>query len=159
MTLRKIISGGQTGVDQGALHGAQLAGVATGGIAARGWTTEDGSAEELLRGFNLRECSTPGYRDRTRQNVLQSDATLLIGNAGSPGSRLTEELCDKFGKPHMLYPWPSHVPMQLECVALWVGQQEIRVLNVAGNRESRNPGISRMTKRLILQLCGAVNGI
>ena len=43
----KIISGGQTGVDQAALRAAKACGIPTGGWAPKGWRTEDGPAPWL----------------------------------------------------------------------------------------------------------------
>src|SRR5215471_5688537 len=67
--IERTISGGQTGADQGGLRAAKTLGIPTGGWAPRGRMTEDGSAEELLRSFGLREFSQPGYPPRTRANV------------------------------------------------------------------------------------------
>lgn len=158
--IRKIISGGQTGADQGALHGATLAGVATGGTAPKGWMTEDGPAEELLWEYNLRACANYGYSPRTEQNVLQSNGTLIVGDSSSPGSRQTIRYCQDHEKPFYGQGVLSGVVLStsVDEIANWVFTHEIQTLNVAGNRESRNPGIFDATSRLVLQLCGAVNG-
>jgi hypothetical protein len=159
--LRKVISGGQTGADQGALEGARLAGVATGGLAARGWATENGPQEELLSSYGLTECLFPGYPARTRANILTSDGTLVIyGEPLTGGSKLTVGYCLETGKTHYtaewFHSWGSEMILAEILNFLYVN--EIRVLNVAGNRESKNPGIQEATRRLVLQLCGAVNG-
>lgn len=159
--IRKVISGGQTGADQGALHGARLAGVATGGLAARGWATEDGSQEELLRSYGLTECLFPGYPARTRSNILTSDGTLIVyGEPLTGGSKLTVTYCLESGKPHYTAEWYHrwHRETILSEIINFINVNEIRILNVAGNRESKNPGIFDATSRLVLQLCGAVNG-
>jgi hypothetical protein len=39
--LERVISGGQTGVDQAALRAAQACGLETGGYAPLGWETEE----------------------------------------------------------------------------------------------------------------------
>ena len=73
----RIISGGQTGADQGALLAARALSLPSGGTAPTGWLTETGSEESLLKGFGLIECPEPGYDARTRQNVLDADGTVL----------------------------------------------------------------------------------
>jgi hypothetical protein len=40
MIPNKIISGGQTGADQGGLEGARLLGIQTGGTAPYNWMTD-----------------------------------------------------------------------------------------------------------------------
>ncbi|KKL28978.1 hypothetical protein LCGC14_2369790, partial [marine sediment metagenome] len=79
MKLLKVISGGQTGADQGGLEAGKELGLETGGTAPLGWKTEDGPQPELLKGFGLRECTQPGYPVRTRRNVLTSDGTVIFG--------------------------------------------------------------------------------
>src|SRR5262249_29141313 len=73
--LEKIISGGQTGVDQGALCAARKAGFPTGGWAPKGWLTERGPAPWLAE-LGLLQHASPSYPLRTRANVAASDATL-----------------------------------------------------------------------------------
>ena len=83
----KIISGGQTGADQGGLYGARDAGFPTGGYAPSGFLTEDGPEPELLKGFGLVD-SGLDYTGRTELNVRESDITLWFGNTGTPGTGL-----------------------------------------------------------------------
>src|SRR2546422_5370938 len=79
LLLRKIISGGQTGADMGALVSARELRIESGGVAPKGWLTEIGPQEALLRSFGLLECEEDGYPARTRRNVIDSDGTLVIG--------------------------------------------------------------------------------
>src|SRR5262252_8678423 len=102
MTVRKIISGGQTGADIGALIAARELGIKSGGVAPRGWLTENGPQEQLLRGFGLAECDEDGYEARTRRNAAISDGTLLVGPHTSGGSALTYETVRQLGKPLFL---------------------------------------------------------
>jgi hypothetical protein len=83
--LTKVISGGQTGADQGGLRAAQAAGIATGGWAPKGWLTEspDGRrdvATPQLADFGLVECPEPGYPARTAANARESDGTPWFGD-------------------------------------------------------------------------------
>jgi hypothetical protein len=99
LTLRKIISGGQTGADTGALLAARELGLETGGFAPKGWLTENGPQEGLLRTFGLIECEVRGHPARTRRNIESSDATLLIGPYGTGGSKLTYQIATEVGRP------------------------------------------------------------
>src|SRR6516162_4423248 len=104
MPVRKIISGGQTGADQGGLLAGRELKLETAGVAPRGWLTETGPQEELLRSFGLAECEKEGYPARTRQNIALSDGTLLVGPYESGGSGLTHELATQMNKPLFLIP-------------------------------------------------------
>ena len=95
----RIISGGQTGADQGGLLAARELSIPSGGTAPKEWWTETGSDEQLLRSFGLVECSEPGYEARTRKNVLDSDGTLLVGSYATGGSAMTAKIANEAGKP------------------------------------------------------------
>jgi putative molybdenum carrier protein len=147
----KIISGGQTGADQGGLYAARDLGIATGGVAPRDWMTEDGPQQDLLRGFGLSECSDPGYPARTRANVLASDGTLLVGPYQSGGSGLTHQIATHAGKPifHLEFPSQIQDPRLIE-FRVWLHRQRVRTMNVAGNRESQSRGIQEFTREFLI---------
>jgi hypothetical protein len=156
MALMKIISGGQTGADQGGLLAARELGIPTGGTAPHGWQTETGPQESLLKGFGLVECREPGYPARTRLNVMNADGTLLVGQYRSGGSALTANVAREGGKPlfHLRLS-PGLVPdrERIEEFRHWLQQHDIRVLNVAGNRESDSPGIEAFTRQFLIKAC------
>jgi hypothetical protein len=148
--LPKIISGGQTGVDQAALTAARQAGLATGGWVPKGWLTEDGPAAWLAE-FGLSEMPTDDYPPRTRRNVTISDATLWLGDPSSTGGRATCEAARRSGKP--LYVAESLADTRPAAVADWLQTLgEVNVLNVAGNRESVAPGIGAESARFLVEL-------
>ncbi len=140
--LDRVISGGQTGVDQAALLAAKAAGIPTGGTAPKGWETEEGPAP-WLADYGLVECDEPGYPARTRANVRDADATLWIGDQTSPGGKVTLGECRLRLKSWVVVAEGSTTP---RAVAGWIASHKIRVLNVAGNRESTEPGIGRGLK-------------
>ena len=154
--LKKIISGGQTGADQGALHGAKVAGLKTGGTAPKGWKTEWGPAESHLLYYNLCQSQNSSYPARTKRNVFDSDGTLIFGGLQSAGSAITLRFCKDQDKPCLFIPWGGNnlypVATYLPNAKLWIERENIETLNVAGNRESKNPGIHVATKNFIVNL-------
>lgn len=134
-----IISGGQTGADQGGLAAAVRTRSATGGWVPTGWRTDEGPAPWLAK-LGLLEHS-PGYPDRTRANVEDSDATLIVGNLDSPGCRLTRKYTRALEKPVWAVAWTRGLRLDPDGLTEWLYAQDIQVLNVAGNRERMNPGI------------------
>ena len=98
MPLRKIISGGQTGADQAGLWAARALKLEKGGTAPKNWETENGSSEHVLKPLGLVE-GPAGYRERTRMNVQDADATVVFGNLNSPGTKLTIRFAKELGKP------------------------------------------------------------
>ena len=133
--LTKIISGGQVGADLGALHAAKELQCPTGGWAPRGWRTQNGPFPVLAE-FGLVEHFRPEYRFRTELNIADSGGTLIVAaNLSSPGTALTISCCNKLSKP-MYVIRPSEVSAQsVTRVCEWIKADNIRVLNVAGNRD------------------------
>lgn len=96
----KIISGGQTGVDRAALDAALEQGVPCGGWCPEGRRAEDGPIPER---YPLREVSGGGYKQRTLQNIRDSDGTVMF-YFGHPrkGTENALFFCLKKGKPYLL---------------------------------------------------------
>ena len=139
----KIISGGQTGADLGGLEGARDAGIETGGTAPWGFRTENGANLELKTIYGLVASNAKNYNYRTQQNVINSDATVIFArDIFSPGTKLTIELCNKHNKPCLLNP-SSPKGLKEFC-------RDIKVLNVAGNRESKAVGLQKEVRKFIV---------
>lgn len=146
--IHKIISGGQTGADQGGLAGAKQVGITTGGTAPKGYRTDEGNNPGLLRDiYGLKESGSWGYPPRTALNVKQSDGTVWFGNVTSPGGKLTKRLCEDNHKPFLENPTAAGL-------LAWAEANGIRVLNVAGNRERSKPGIHDYVRYLIASAFG-----
>src|SRR5207248_4333802 len=98
--LLKIISGGQTGVDRGALDAALAFEVECGGWCPAGRLAEDGT---IPKRYPVRELANAGYAERTARNVADSDGTLIISK-GEPigGTRETVDRCIEMRKPYLL---------------------------------------------------------
>ncbi len=79
---QKIISGGQTGADQGALDAALELGVPCGGWCPRGRKSENGPIPER---YPLQEHESGDTADRTRANVLDSDGNLIFAYGDPEG--------------------------------------------------------------------------
>lgn len=145
MPIKRIISGGQTGADQGALYTAKELGLLTGGTIPHGFRTETGPRPDLAREFGLREHPSDKYQPRTRENVWKSDATLIFGNEHSPGCKLTRRYCIDMGKPFIIVSWISNekYPNQdeVDLFKAWLIKNNVEILNVAGNREEKQPGV------------------
>ena len=143
MILEKVISGGQTGADQAGLVSAALCNIPTGGWISKGFRTELGNEPSLAR-FGLQETESSDYPTRTMKNVHESDGTVRIAfDFNSAGERLTRNLCIDAQKPYFDVAvfeggaWVSDP----EDLAQWIIKHKIKVLNVAGNRETTCPGL------------------
>lgn len=140
-----IVSGGQTGVDRAALDAALARGWACGGWCPRGRRAEDGPIPER---YPLRETDTEDYPRRTERNVLDSDGTLIL-TRGRPdgGTGLTRKLARRHEKPCKVVDFEKHPSPKK--AAEWVLRHGLGVLNVAGPRESNQPGIHEQALRFL----------
>lgn len=135
MSLSKIVSGGQTGVDRAALDAALAIGFPCGGWAPADRMAEDGVIPER---YPLTPLPKGGYRQRTRQNVVDSDGTaLLYFNSLKGGTRLTRNLCALEKKPYVLVDAERFsVAEAVRAVRGFIEDHRIGVLNVGGPRAS-----------------------
>ncbi|MFC1885069.1 putative molybdenum carrier protein [Thermodesulfobacteriota bacterium] len=148
MLIKKIISGGQTGVDRAALDAAIEAGIPHGGWVPKGRKAEDGV---IPLTYNLTELDKGGYAARTEKNVLDSDGTLIItSGAMDNGTVFTRELVVLYKKPLLsIDVAESDLLKWTDKIVSWVKANKIYVLNVAGPRNSKKPGIYEKTKRFL----------
>jgi hypothetical protein len=149
--LDRVVSGGQTGADQAGWRAARASGIATGGWMPEGFLTEAGPRPDFAEMFGAVEMPGGGYPERTRANVRDSDATIWFGDPDSPGGRTTLRACTGFGRPVYLV---NEVLTQPSEVAAWIEAAEVRLLNVAGNRECTEPGIGERVERFLVAVFG-----
>lgn len=157
---RRIVSGGQTGVDTGALEAALRLGVETGGWVPAGRTNEAGRIPDRYAGLVEADSADPA--ERTRRNVESAGTTLILTVAGavSPGTALTLDHARALGRPHATVRLGARDPgVAASAIRAFLSLHGAEVLNVAGPRESEVPGIGGWTEAaLVAALSGAGRG-
>lgn len=140
-------------MDRAALRAARAHGVPAGGwCPAGGWAEDLPDPPGVLAEHpELRPTASADPAERTRRNVRDSDATLVVGAAGcapSAGTDLTRATARSLGRP-----WAevdAGDPGAVAAVgALVAGLPDGYRLNVAGPRESECPGVGAATRRLL----------
>jgi len=162
VTLVKVISGAQTGVDIAALDAAIENGFAFGGAVPKGrlWEARGEIPEKYFSpgraDSGLVESSSSRYGLRTRMNVRDSDATMLAKfGKMTPGSKLTFRYIREYERLYYLF--DPYQPAQIPRIARWICENPIKVLNVAGSRESSRPGIEVQSRSFLSSLFYYVN--
>lgn len=167
--LTRVISGGQTGVDQAALRVATSLGIAIGGwcppggcpilspLLRKGGSESRASDNGVIPGtFPLTE--TPEERSpdapdiprsqRTQWNVRDSDGTLVLCLGpladADAGTRFTADCATRYGKPIFIAD-PADLA-DARRVRQWIGAHGLRTLNVAGPSEQSCSGIGDLTE-------------
>ena len=154
MSFSKLVTGGQTGVDRGALDAALAAGFPCGGWCPPGRAAEDGT---IPARYPMTEMPSGSYRERTKRNVVDSDATLVIYfDDLHGGTEQTVLDCIKHEKPYKLIDAAEIAPARAaELTAQFITRHGVSVLNVAGPRASHAPEGHRYAAEAIARLLGA----
>lgn len=157
--VKRIVSGGQTGVDQAALRAAQMCGLECGGWCPPGRLCESGTIPSY---FPLVETPIERSREapdiprsqRTEWNVRDSDATLILQpsrlDKQDPGTEWARCCADRYNRPLLICD-PSD-PIAPEKIKQWLRTESVQTLNVAGPSEITAPGIGNQAYSLLLNL-------
>ena len=151
----KLFSGGQTGVDRAALDIAIELGIPHGGWCPKGRVSEDGVIPSQ---YQLIEMESDLYADRTRQNIVDSDGTLILYHERlQGGTLLTSRFAEQQKKPcHKVR--LTRISQQSDSRSLggkikaarkWLHENKIYTLNVAGPRASKEPEIYFRAKEFL----------
>jgi hypothetical protein len=125
-----------------------------GGHGPRGWKTERGPCPALAD-LGLREHASADYPPRTKENVRNSDGTVVFAPRLSPGCDLTVRLCRDAKKPYLVV--VKFQEVTADEVVSFIKRHKIKTLNVAGNRESVCPGIEMETRKTIVKVLTTIN--
>lgn len=160
--IEKIVSGGQTGVDMAALKAAVEAGIPHGGWCPQGRIQEKGGT--IPTEYKLTEVSgrfdseKDNYDARTKKNIEDSDGTLiLVPNDPLPpeiqdGTLLTIAEAKRQKKPHLTVNLSQASLQNITIISNWLIKEKIKILNIAGPRETSSPGIHLQATRFLKEL-------
>ena len=149
--IEKIVSGGQTGADRTGLDWAIENRIPHGGWCPKGRKAEDGQIDAR---YELKEASRSDYVQRTELNVVDSDGTVVFSLAAvlTGGSKKTAEFARKHQKPCLHLSAQLHGENAAGMLKNFIEENDIKVLNVAGPRESKEPGVGAFVKRVLDQM-------
>ncbi len=151
----KIISGGQTGVDQAALQAATNSGLEHGGWCPPGRICEDGIIPDQFKLKETPQECDPSAPDiprsqRTIWNVRDSGGVLVFKGTKAlrdQGTELALDSAKELGKPYLVVnlnhsdgAYRSETVIVKEITA-WVIENDIEILSVGGPSEMSYPGV------------------
>lgn len=146
-----VISGGQTGADLAGLLAAERCCIPTTGWAPRGFKTEKGPQPLLAHRFSLKEHPKSNYDARTIDNARAACVTLILSpKSRSSGTIVTMNACNAAQRPYLLL--STFDDSAAEIAKLWLVENKAIVLNIAGNRESVCPGLTKMARDFLVPI-------
>ena len=146
--LTKIISGGQSGADRAALDVAITLGIPHEAWIPAGWGEENG----VVSGpYNFREMPTSSIPQWIKHNILYSNGTLILSHGNlTGGSAAVLQSAEPRDRPIL------HVDLSgtaefaaAQLIHSWFERNDIGILNVAGARAEKDPGIYDATTRAL----------
>lgn len=145
--IHKIVSGGQTGADRAALDWAIARQIEHGGYCPKGRVAENGLIPEHYKITETRETE---YSLRTKRNVEESDATLILTLRREMwgGARETARQANAAGKEYLHLSRADRFDVAVS-LRSWVRVEAVHTLNVAGSREGEEPGIYEFTQSIL----------
>ncbi|HCG6311400.1 TPA: hypothetical protein NJ173_004541 [Vibrio parahaemolyticus] len=150
--MEKIISGGQSGADIAALDAAIKCGVPIGGYCPKNRESE---VSIDFESYPLIEING-GYRQRTKENIKASEATVIFYNSEIVGgTELTLYFCIKSKTPYKLIDMSViSVANAANSINGFILKHKVKVLNVAGPSASRQPDIYSFVYSSMLAVLG-----
>jgi hypothetical protein len=151
--IERIISGGQTGADRAALDFAIEHGIAHGGWCPLGRWAEDGVIEAK---YQLRETPAAAPEQRTEWNVRDSDGTVIftIGVRLFGGSAATAHFAERHARPWLHLSEIRDRSSAAQKLRHFVEQNQIKILNLAGPRETNEPAIGEFVRNVLKEAFG-----
>lgn len=148
--IKKIISGGQTGVDRAALDVAMDLGIACGGWCPEGRNADDGPIPDR---YPLQETEGMDHTVRTEHNVRDSDGTLMFYRGELQGGTAYAVLmAHQLKRPVMAV--NVDTPPATKEILDWIDRHSLETVHVGGQREATSPGIYERARRLIREIVG-----
>ena len=129
-------------------------GLPVGGYIPKGKLGED---EQVPDKYPVMETRSKDYKSRIKRNVIESDGTLFINICPmKSGTTLTAKLALETNKPLMIIQLDQDY--QRTAVIKWFQENKIQILNIAGPRESKIPGIHDQAKKFLNQILSGYTG-
>jgi hypothetical protein len=133
--INKIISGGESGVEQAALDIAMKMDIARGGWITSRQKEELGQKTER---YALSEMPDVNYARVAEHNVSDSNGVLIISRGELiTNAALHQRIAQKLKRPSLLIDLNKTVEFQAsEQISAWIVRHRIRILNITGHKES-----------------------
>ena len=153
--IKRIISGGQPGVEIAALDAAIRLDIPHEGWCYRDRRSDGGNLPER---YNVKEIDTPSYFQRLEKNVKDSEGAVVL-NYGQLviGSKAVKDIAEKYRKPCLNVDLTKH-PMNhaIALIRKWMAKHDIATIYFTGTKTvaGLSPNVYDETIQVIEGICG-----
>ena len=153
--IKKVISGGQSGVEIAALDAAIRLDIPHEGWCYRDRKTDGGTLSEH---YKVKEIGSPSYFQRLEKNVKDSEGAVIL-NYGQLviGSRAVKDIAERYHKPCLNVNLSKH-PMNhaIALIRKWMTRHDIATIYFTGTKTggSLSPNVYDEVIQIIEGVCG-----
>ncbi len=150
--IKKIVSGGQPGVERAALDAAIKL-----NLPHSGWTYQTRKTDEgvIPDKYNVKELPQAGFSERIEKNVTDSDATLIITHGSLTfGLKMVREHAEKHKRPYLhvdLNENPLNKASAL--IRKWMLNNDLGAVYITGSKSAGGTNISQEVIQIIEGIC------
>ncbi len=154
--IKKIISGGQPGVERAALDAAIKL-----NIPHKGWTYKTRRTDEgiLPDKYRVKESEGVGFSDRIEKNVLASDATAVLTHGSlTIGLKIVKDFAEKHNRPYLhvdLNENPLNSASAL--IRKWMINNQLESIYFTGSKSTDSTHLHQEVIRIIEGICRMEN--
>ena len=131
--IKKIISGGQPGVERAALDAAIKL-----NIPHSGWTYKTRRTDEgiLPDKYSVKESAAVDFSDRIEKNVLDSDATAILTHGSlTIGLKIVKDYAEKHNRPYLHVADARNIFHYFHIEGIWCCNGHVSIFN--GDRKDQ----------------------
>ena len=150
--IKKIISGGQPGVERAALDAALKL-----NIPHSGWTYKTRRTYEgiLPEKYSVKESADISFSDRIEKNVIDSDATAILTHGSlTIGLKIVKDFAEKHNRPY-LHVDLNENPLNLASALIrkWMINNQLETLYFTGSKTTGGTNIAQEVIQIIEGIC------
>ena len=150
--IKKIISGGQPGVERAALDAAIKLNIPHSGWAYKTRRTDEGILPDK---YGVKESVDVSFTDRIEKNVLDSDATAILTHGSlTIGLKIVKDYAEKHNRPY-LHVDLNENPLNLASALIrkWMINNQLEAIYFTGSKSTGGPNINQEVIQIIEGIC------
>ena len=153
--IKKIISGGQPGVEIAALDAAIRLNIPHAGWCYQGRKIDGGILDKQ---YNVKEIDNPSYFQRLENNIVDSEGTVVLSYGQLVmGSKAARDISGKYNKPYLNVDLSKQaLNHAIASIRSWMAKNEVTTVYFTGTKTGAglSPNVYDEVIQVIEGICG-----